>query len=188
MSLASALVQAANLPPLETRPELLLMPNVPKPLHGVAPRVVLGKAWWDKTRQAAYRSTGHRCLACGVHKLMAQWHKWLEGHEVYEINYKRGTATYVETVPLCHFCHCFIHCGRLDAELQRGNIDQAKYSAVMAHGDLVLKSAGLSKKPPVLQVGPPWHRWRMIVNGEKHKPRFKDERDWMRHHGYLHDD
>jgi len=69
------------------RPEVLLCPNVPKPMHGLAPRVVLGSAWWDETRQRAYRSTNYHCIACGVSRERAKYHQWMEGHELYSINY-----------------------------------------------------------------------------------------------------
>ena len=43
--------------PFRSRPELLLQNSTVKPLHGVVPREILGKEWWDKTRRAAYAAT-----------------------------------------------------------------------------------------------------------------------------------
>ena len=103
--------------PVPLEPQLLLAPNVPKPLHGLAPRVILGQAWWDKTRRAAYKQTNYHCLACGVHKTRATYHAWLEGHEVYSVNYELGRAKYVRSVALCQFCHNSIHDGLLKALL-----------------------------------------------------------------------
>lgn len=65
--------------PVRTNPSILLHGNIPKPMHGTAPRVVLGQAWWNKERQAAYASTNYCCEACGVSKWEAQYHQWLEG-------------------------------------------------------------------------------------------------------------
>jgi hypothetical protein len=184
-----SLLQAVrDLVAFKTRPEVLLQPNVPKPLHGVAPRVIFGKEWWDRTRREAYASTGQRCLVCGVHKNSALFHRWLEGHEVYRIDYRKGLAVYVETVPLCHACHCFIHDGRLKALLEKGEVSLDKYRTVMAHGRSVLRAAGLNKRPlPNLRPGliAPWGKWRMVVGGKKHKPIYKDFNAWAKHHGYL---
>lgn len=41
-------------PSYALRPELLLHNNIPKPMHGVAPRVVLGQKWWDRERRECY--------------------------------------------------------------------------------------------------------------------------------------
>lgn len=176
------------------QPELLLCPNVPKPLHGVAPRIVLGSKWWNATRQAAYRSTDYHCLACGVAKVAAAYHQWLEGHELYEINYSKGRAVYLETVPLCHFCHNSIHDGRLLHLLQKGEIHQAKYVAILQHRDRVLAAAGLSKPSMgereaefflMERAGKiaPWNKWRMIINGKQYKPFYASYEDWKKAFG-----
>ena len=90
-------------------PELLTHPNIPKPLHGITPRDILGKAWWDQQRQIAYRERHYHCWACGVHKSQAAYYQWLEGHESYDIDYVHGIVTLREIVALCHACHSFIH-------------------------------------------------------------------------------
>lgn len=77
-------------------PGILLQPNIPKPLHGLNPRSVLGKDWWDWQRHEAYKKFGFRCWACGVHQWRAEYHRWLEGHESYRIDYGRGRAEMIE--------------------------------------------------------------------------------------------
>ena len=94
-------------PEWKLRPEVLLCANTVKPMHGVVPRVILGKDWWDQTRLAAYRSTDNHCIACGVHKSDAKFHTWLDAHETYKINYATGRMKYVKAVPLCTACHNF---------------------------------------------------------------------------------
>jgi hypothetical protein len=162
----------------ETRPEVLLHPNIPKPLHGLAPRVVLGQKWWDATRKEAYKSTNYHCIACGVNKYYATYHQWLEGHELYEINYEKGLMKYVETIPLCHFCHNFIHSGRLQALLDTGEIHHAKYVAIIQHGDRVLKQAGLERSQPYSGKFAEWDKWRLVINRKKYPP-LLTENQWL---------
>lgn len=166
-------------------PSLLLLPNVPKPMHGVAPRVVLGSVWWNKTRKEAYQSTSFHCAACGVWKHDAQYRQWLEGHEVYEINYQRGLMKYLRTVPLCHFCHNYIHDGRLQVLLEQGKISHAKYLAILSHGDRVLQQVGLSKQSKLerdeailSQVIAPWGKWRLVIGRKKYPPLYKSFQEW----------
>lgn len=176
-----------------SEPKLLLGPNVPSPLHGVAPRTILGPKWWNETRQAAYRSTNFHCLACGVHKCLAEYRKWLEGHEVYRINYRLGRATYIRTVPLCHLCHNYIHDGRLEALLQEGKINHGKYAAVLQHGDRVLAEAGLKrsnrlerdkKMLAAIQAGnvAPWEQWRLVLFDKQYPPLFRSEQEWIKNY------
>lgn len=180
-ALRSASRQAVERGEFRTRPELLLDLGIPGPMSGTAPRVVLGQAWWDKTRQEAYASTGYRCLACGVSKWEDVEHKWLEGHEVYKIDWRRGRMIYVETVPLCHYCHCFIHQGRLGELAKRKEVPLWKLKAVLRHGLSILKGAKLSwppDPPPSAAVG--WERWRLVVEGKEYPPHYKTPDDFRK--------
>ncbi len=167
-------------------PKILLCDNIPMPMHGVAPRTILGDKWWNQTRKRSYKSTGFCCAACGVHKLSARYRQWLEGHEIYEVDYKKGTMTYLRTVPLCHLCHNYIHDGRLRALLAKQKITHAKYKAIIQHGDQVLSMANLKRKPYedremdasskiLSNESASWSQWRLIVNGKQFPPKFKSE-------------
>lgn len=172
-------------PQVITRPELLLLPQIPKPLHGVAPRVVLGRKWWDKTRQESYRKAWFHCLGCGVHKHEAKLHKWLEAHEVYDTNYTIGRMYYLETVPLCHLCHNYIHQGRLQALLDKRQITQSRFSMVIQHGERVLSRSGLVRPKPYEGPMAEWSTWRLVVGRKMYKPLFKSMEDWMKHYDSL---
>lgn len=171
------------------RPEVLLQPNLVKPLHGVNPRTILGRKWWDKTRKEAYASTGFCCLACGIHKDLAKGRAWLEAHESYETNYQTGRVVYIEALPLCHFCHNYIHSGRLRMLLQKGEIHHAKYVSIIQHGDQVLFEAGLSKVSQQQQEEAlvklerqgkvaAWSSWRLVIDGKEYEPLYKSYAEW----------
>lgn len=95
------------------KPETLCHPNIPKPLHGISPRTINGQFWWDKVRQSVYKKYDYHCIACGVSKQDAKKHKWLEAHEFWKISYSTGRCEITSIEPLCHYCHNFIHSGRL---------------------------------------------------------------------------
>ena len=165
-------------PPLKKlRPEILLHPNIPKPLHGLAPRNILGQEWWDMQRKAAYAKTGDRCAACGVHKSEAEYHKWVEAHELYDINYKKGLMTFKEVVALCHSCHNFIHSGRMGMMVQQGTMDANKMIDILNRGEEILIKNKL-KHPKDPKYVAEWDKWRLVLNGKKYKGKFETYDDW----------
>lgn len=167
---------------INRRPEVLLCPNVPKPLHGLAPRVVLGTKWWNETRQAAYRATDYHCITCGVWKYDARGPKWLEGHEVYEVDYAQGRSVYIETVALCHYCHNYIHDGRMQALVEKGRMPASKYVSIIIHGDAILRAAGLVVPPPYEGLMAEWGDWRLVVYGKEYEPIYETFEQWCAAH------
>lgn len=185
--LGKRLKKAADESPKPTwklRPEVLIGPNTPKPMHGVVPREILGRSWWNKERKAAFESTEHHCIACGVHKSAAPGREWLEGHELYRIDYLSGTMVYTGTVPLCHFCHNYIHDGRLESLLRQGKIHHAKFVAIHQHGDRILEEHGLTVPPEYTGPFADWEDWRLILEGKQYPPKYKSIKEWATAYGF----
>lgn len=98
---------------------LIAMPNIPRPLHGVNPRTLLGASTWNRMRRRCYAEANDTCEICG-HKPenLRQRH----GHEVYEIDYAHGTAKFVKVFCVCSMCHLgCIHTGRALTLWKHGN-------------------------------------------------------------------
>lgn len=167
------------------RPVLLLHPNIPKPLHGLAPRELLGREWWDRERKAAYKRSHYTCAACGVPKEEARYHQWLEAHEIYDINYPLGRSVFIETVALCHSCHNFIHSGRMQILRDKNDpsMPRKKFLDIIHRGNALLVKAGL-RKNPYIGKSAPWHKWRLVINGTEYKPKFKSFKSWAKHYGH----
>ncbi len=163
---------------MKNRPEILLHPNIPKPMHGLAPRTIMGSVWWDAERQKAYKSTGYTCAACGVPKADAEYHQWLEAHELYAIDYVKGRMVYMETVPLCHACHNFIHSGRMQAMVRKGEMKPEKQRHILERGLQILKAAGIQKTGPENSIAD-WADWRLVFNGVEYPPIYKTFNEWM---------
>lgn len=178
-------------------PEILMHPNIPKPLHEVNPRTIMGKTAWDIVRQEAYASTDYHCIACGVHKSQAAVHQWLEAHEFYQIDYQAGRVEIEKIIPLCHFCHNFIHSGRLHMITGKEKT-QDEVVEILEHGFAVLSKAGLPAFPFTLELAhevgaktfgvgpnllpdgemPAWEDWRLVWQGKEYPPKYKTYNEW----------
>jgi hypothetical protein len=167
--------------PPRMRPEILLQPNIPKPLHGLAPRTVLGGEWWEATKFNALLLAGGYCRACGVNVAALGRGFRLECHEVYKIDYKRGRMYYQETLAICSDCHEYIHDGRLWCLLQKKQITKREYNLVMKHGRATLRMAGFKYFKPVYPLtSASWSKWRLVVNEVEYGPAFRNEKEWRK--------
>ena len=162
--------------------ELLCSGNIPQPIHGVSPRVVLGARWWEAMRQEVFRFTDYHCVTCGVHKSFTLLGLGLEGHEVYDIDYLLGRMVYIETVPLCRACHTYVHSGRLQALLEEGVISHARYVAIIQHGDCILHKHGLRRRE---YSGPmaDWGDWRLVIGNREYPPKYPNFEAWLKEFG-----
>lgn len=158
------------------RPELLTHENIPKPLHTLSPRTIMGKKWWDIQRQIAYERSEGRCDACGIEK---------------------QNATFTEIVSLCHMCHSYVHCGRLYMLYTQKRVKEEKIRHIMERGNRILRrhrlkpslsaqiinallakqscTALLSKS--IKDVNQDWGAWRLIFEGKSYYSKFKNEEE-----------
>lgn len=196
--------KVSKLKPLELKPELLTQPNIPKPLHGLSPRTIMGRYKWDLLRVEIYKKYHNRCIVCGVSKLSAKRYKRLEAHENWDINYTTGICAVKSIEPLCNFCHSFIHSGKLTMDLQEKRISLAMYKDILKQGFSILgknhlscfpSTLGLAKlvgiktnvKSYTLKVNPDleWADYRVKFNNKLYKPLFKNMLDWEEHYALI---
>ena len=126
--------------PEENGAPVLSMPNIPHPLHGPGyqPRTVLGTATWNHMRNKCYFDADYMCEACGDKvkteyyddgSIKHQYHndgtlkkRDLHSHELFSIDYDKGTARFERCVALCKRCHIeFIHSGRMLTMYKKGD-------------------------------------------------------------------
>lgn len=169
-----------RLPKSQRRPSLLLHPQIPVPMHGVAPRLVMPNAWWVTIRRDALAKYGQFCWACGYPNSANPIRQVMDIHETYHINYFSGRMVFLEAVVLCYFCHSYIHMGRTN-ELQRTKkMTTRVYKMIVKHGTRVLKEAGLSasQQPQYRGRAAPWAAWRLVVGTQEFPPAYANQRDW----------
>lgn len=178
--------------PITPSPKIILCPRIPKPLHGVNPRSILtqiDKDWWDRTRKKVYEVSRFRCMCCGVDKEhQFGYPKYLDAHELYQINYATGEVRLRYIVSLCHsMCHRAIHFGRWTSEYEKGNIDEKTFYSVISYANSLCKDNNLPLKNWDTSVNDnlcynvPWNEWHLtlVIEGEEKKfySRFKNEEE-----------
>lgn len=104
--------------PAETDTPLITMPNVPRPLHGLPPRKIMGATAWNHMRKRCYFDAGYKCEICGADPPKGQLH----AHELYSYDWKKGTGKFERCIAICKQDHDFIHSGRLITMYKSGNV------------------------------------------------------------------
>jgi hypothetical protein len=86
---------------------------IPMSLHGINPRTVNGKAWWDCNRRKQYQASHYRCEICGG---VGERHP-VEAHERYEYDEtaRPPCQRLVGLIALCPDCHSVKHLYRTHA-------------------------------------------------------------------------
>lgn len=162
-------------------PILLTKPNIPKPLHGINPRTIMGKRAWELYKTNAKIKTNFSCACCGTVTSK------LELHENYDIDYEKGVMNVNSMEPLCNYCHMFIHSGLLLVFLNNGTFSKQKVVNILEHGitilsknnlDIFIGTFNLAKKLKIdtkeLKVYTPpkstisWSSWCLIWEGKKY--------------------
>ena len=164
------------------KPELLLHSLIPPPLHGLAPRSILGVDWWNEQRHRAKAANMFKCWACNIPERRAKLYNRLEGHENYAIDWKNGTCSLTEIVSLCHYCHNYIHRGRLEVMLAYGKVKQLFVDEVIQHGDRL--TSHLSRPTPIKEIAP-WDDWVLLIDGKAYPSRFTSEREWATYYDWI---
>jgi len=165
-----------------TYPAILTHPNIPKPLHGIAPRTIVNsRTWWDVERKKCYAAASQRCEACGAARADAWPNRWLEAHECYDYQ-PNGHIVFNRLVCLCPACHKFIHSGLRQILVDRGDISIALNMRIQKHGMDVLYEAGLlkqwSERHEWCNFNVGWSEYRMIFEGKEYGPSTQSFEGW----------
>lgn len=89
---------------------LLTMPNLPKPLHTVCPRNIIGGPAWEKMRKRGYYMAHYKSEISGED---GSDPGALHFHEAYDIDYEKGISTFKRGFAITPLEHVyFIHSGR----------------------------------------------------------------------------
>lgn len=107
--------------PKEDGAPIITMPNVPAPLHGCAPRTLLGNSTWDHMRKYCYYNANYKSQISGEDLDGTTNDKRCNAHELYSYDYAHGKAYFERAVCISPLEHNFIHSGRMLTMYKRGN-------------------------------------------------------------------
>ena len=162
------------------RPEILLTGERPIPLTHIAPRDIKGDKWWNDKRKEVYASTNHRCLACGCHREHDGKRfidEPLHAHELYRIDWKSKTMYLDEIVPLCVYCHNFIHQHGMVIRYDKGvNTIQDCWEAI-EQGRRVC-GGNIDNYNNILTYENSWNEWRFIFEGKEYFSKYSGYEEW----------
>lgn len=170
---AESIEQEIKEPKLKfVRPELLLHPTVPDPLHSLSPRTLMTSKNWNITRRSSYSYNNYHCYACGKYAEYDEKNQRfvrlkLHAHECYKYDYMLFTAELVEIVALCPLCHEGIHIRRSQALYDKGILDEESMWLIYTNRDNVLN---LNDEH--------WSKWCLAYDGKLHYSNFKDRGEW----------
>lgn len=107
--------------PKENGAPIIAMPNVPAPLHAVAPRTVLGNSTWTHMRKKCYFDADYKSLISGIDLDGSTTDLKCNAHELYSYDYVHGIAYFERPVCISPIEHNFIHSGRMLTMYKKGN-------------------------------------------------------------------
>lgn len=195
--------------PKEDGAPLLCMPNIPKPLHGLNPRTIVGEATWKCIREQCVARADFKCEICGKKNK-----KHLQTHELYSYDFKNGIGKFERCVALCEQCHMrFIHSGRMFTKYKKSFLMKNEIYVGIEHGFALIKKWNDKHDPSdKLRVSPAildyidnedlgdriwelidkyeiefyvikqeakWSDWKLIIGDKEYKTLYKDEKEWQ---------
>jgi len=106
------------LAPEENDARILTMPNIPRPLHTVAPRNYMGQTEWDKKRRRCYYDANYTDEIMGTDLDKGK----CQAHELYDFFYTTKTSVFKRVVCLSELTHQRgIHTGRMLSLYKKGS-------------------------------------------------------------------
>ncbi|GEK38296.1 hypothetical protein ACFFRT_12920 [Enterococcus thailandicus] len=123
---------------------VLTQPVVPKALHYINPRKIMGEAKWKKLRKEYQIKADHHCMICKEYVKHVPG-DWLELHEKYDYDFDKLIQRLTGYISICHSCHAYIHEGLLNVQLRKGEVTESYVQAILDRGDNLLREFNLEK-------------------------------------------
>lgn len=144
--------------------KILAQSPLPKVIHGINPRNIMGDKAWNKIKKEKQTVANHHCMICNEYVPHIPGN-YLECHEVYDVDISNHIYELVDIVCICRKCHEYIHFGRLQMLLKEGKITYEYYQEIMDRGDNILSQYNLKKEIfDIKEINNT--EWRLKYNGK----------------------
>jgi len=151
-------------------PEILLQ-ELPKPLHGITPRFIMGGKMWNKKKNAAALKNNYCCWVCGVNVNDTE-PKRLEGAPVFFVVEETKRVIFRDVAALCKKCNSFLNLSILWKMEKRGLCKKELIEQIILHGDNFVDVVKKIENINVMFAVNDFKNWRYFFDGIEYYSRF----------------
>jgi hypothetical protein len=157
--------------PSFSKPELLLQ-ELPKPLHTITPRFILGNSEWKRLKQKASLDNNYCCWCCGVN-VNDTTPQRLEGAPIFHVEYEYKMVYFRGVAAVCYMCNQFLNLRKvIDSAVKHNNTETL--FQIRLHGDALVNVVDkLINIFNASQIND-FQNWRYNFNGVEYFSPFKN--------------
>ena len=159
--------------PCFIKPEILLQ-ELPKPLHTITPRFILGGKEWRKLKNIAAAQNNFCCWGCGVNINETQTFKRLEGAPVFVVEEKYKIVYHRDVAALCYKCNSFLNISKVKSMEAQGLYEKGFSEEIVLHGSALVNVLEKIENINVMNSQNDFANWCYNFNGVEYFSRFND--------------
>lgn len=162
--------------PMFVRPEILLQ-ELPKPLHTITPRFIMGGDKWSKAKRQAAASNNYCCWCCGVN-INDTTPNRLEGSPIIHTEFEWKIVYFRGVAAVCYKCNSFINLSSVRITEQKGLRESGFSQTIIHHGAALVNVLQKIENINNAYAINDFKNWRYNFDGVEYSSRFDSNDDY----------
>lgn len=163
--------------PMFVRPDILLQ-ELPKPLHTITPRFIMGGHKWNKAKRQAAANNNYCCWCCGVN-INDTTPSRLEGAPIIHIDYEFKIVYFRGVAAVCYNCNSFINLSGVKLSEEKGLRPVGFSQAIIQHGAALVNVLQKIENINTAYAINDFKNWRYNFDGVEYFSRFDNVFDYL---------